>query len=79
MIILALTELEQFQLIESAFRDGLYEVAASQLEEFIKNYPESEYLDRAMVLLGRCYMETKDYDRAQHIFMEFLMWRNQMV
>ena len=48
----------------------LFEKAIEKSAKVIKNYPDSRFVDDAIFLMGRCYFEKGDYDRAIRKFEE---------
>ncbi len=56
----------------SAYNDGLYEVAISQLEDFLELYPGSPYRQQALYYLARSYFELGDYEKAEDYFRKLL-------
>ncbi|MFN7170556.1 MAG: tetratricopeptide repeat protein, partial [Candidatus Omnitrophota bacterium] len=48
-------EEEDFVFASRTFEDKFYEVAAKQLEAFLKKYPESKKASQAHLLLAQCY------------------------
>ncbi|MCM8790506.1 MAG: tetratricopeptide repeat protein [Candidatus Omnitrophica bacterium] len=57
-----------FAYAKKAFNDGLYELSGKRLEEFLRDYPQSELIYEVHSLLGRCYYKTGDFGRALYEF-----------
>jgi len=53
---------------KKAFGDGLYELAETRLEEFLRDYPQTPSLYEAHALLGRCYYKENKFSRALYEF-----------
>ena len=58
-------EYEVFLVGRRTFEDGFYEIAISQLEEYLKNYPRSEWLDEVHLLLGKGYYHSGKFYKAK--------------
>ncbi len=61
-------EIDDFRFAVGLYRDQNYSLARSELQKFLNNYPESDYLDNVRFLLASVYLHEKDYDRAGTIF-----------
>ena len=46
------------------FREGRYENARTDFQNFLKQYPNTEYSDNAQFWIGECYYSQKNYDKA---------------
>lgn len=47
-----------------AFKDGKYEKARGDFQNFLKQYPDTEYSDNAQFWIGECYYFDKKYEKA---------------
>ena len=63
---------DDFAAIEQLLEQGQTEQAVSSLASFIKDYPDSELLDDALVLLGRLQMEQEQYEAAAISFQQIV-------
>ncbi|MBU1124707.1 MAG: tetratricopeptide repeat protein [Candidatus Omnitrophica bacterium] len=57
---------------KKAFDDGFYEVSIGLLDRFLKNYPTSEKLANAELLIGRCFFQQGKYLQALQRFESLL-------
>lgn len=57
-----------FASAEKAFRSGVYDMAQTRLESFLKVYPHTAYLYQAHSLLGQCYYHQNIQARALYEF-----------
>jgi len=46
------------------FKDGNYDKARTDFQNFLSNYPDSEYSDNAQFWIGECYFFEKKYESA---------------
>ena len=46
------------------FREGSYDKARSQFQDFLKNFPNTEYSDNAQFWIGECYYFEGNYEQA---------------
>jgi tol-pal system protein YbgF len=46
------------------FKAGRYEKARTAFQDFLKQYPETEYSDNAQFWIGECYYFEKNYEKA---------------
>ncbi|MBN1474017.1 MAG: tol-pal system protein YbgF [Syntrophaceae bacterium] len=46
------------------FKDGNYSKARTEFQNFLTNYPKSEYSDNAQFWIGECYFFEKKYEQA---------------
>ena len=46
------------------FKAGRYEKARKAFQEFLKQYPKTEYSDNAQFRIGECYYFEKNYEKA---------------
>ena len=58
----------QFILGKKAFNDQFYDVAITQIENYLRKYPAGRYVDEAHILLGQSYFYKKNYTKALHEF-----------
>ncbi|UOD34884.1 tetratricopeptide repeat protein [Deferribacteraceae bacterium V6Fe1] len=54
----------------SAFEDGLYDVAAETLEDFLKSSQDNEKNSYAKYILYRCYLFEKNYEKSLKLIEE---------
>jgi tol-pal system protein YbgF len=45
-------------------KDGKYDRARTEFQNFLKKYPDSEYADNAQFWIGECYFSEEKYDKA---------------
>lgn len=65
-------EAESLFVAQRAFDDGFNDVALSLLERYISNYPGSERVAEAKLLIGRCFFQENRYLEALKQFEELL-------
>ena len=46
------------------FKEGAYEKARVQFQDFLKNFPGTEYSDSAQFWIGECYYVERNYEQA---------------
>ncbi len=46
------------------FKEGSYEKARTQFQDFLKNFPNTEYSDNAQFWIGECYYFDGNYEQA---------------
>ncbi|MDR2861692.1 MAG: tol-pal system protein YbgF [Syntrophobacterales bacterium] len=46
------------------FKDGAYDKARGQFQDFLKNFPGTEYSDSAQFWIGECYYVERNYEQA---------------
>ena len=46
------------------FKEGKYEKARADFQNFLKQYPDTEYSDNAQYWIGECYYFEKNYEKA---------------
>ena len=61
---------EKFNFASKLYEDKLYDVAASQLNEFLKSYPNSPFRMNALTLLGNSYYNLENYNDARRIYFQ---------
>ena len=66
--IAAAGEYDDARVAFGAFADGLYDFAGSELEQFIKHYPDSKMAPRARLVLVLCSLKTNSCIKASHEF-----------
>ncbi|MBM4271368.1 MAG: tol-pal system protein YbgF [Deltaproteobacteria bacterium] len=47
-----------------SFKEGKYEKARDEFQNFLKQYPDAEYSDNAQFWIGECYYFEKQYEKA---------------
>jgi len=63
--------MEADQVYSTVYNDflmGNYDMAIAGFQDFLSNYPDSEYSDNAAYYLGVCYQEAKRYEQAISAF-----------
>lgn len=65
-------EEELFLVAQKAFEDGFYDVAMRYIEQFLKQYPQTDRRIQAQLLLGQCYFFKKQYLKAYEVFQGLL-------
>jgi len=45
-------------------KEGKYDRARTEFQNFLKKYPDSEYADNAQFWIGECYFSEEKYDKA---------------
>jgi len=58
----------EFAFAKKAFNDGFYSLAQENLEDFLRNFPATEHLYEAHLLLGRSLYYQNDLKRAYNEF-----------
>ena len=53
-----------YALAYETFKEGKYEKARSEFQNFLKLYPDSEYSSNAQFWIGECYYFEKKYEKA---------------
>jgi TolA-binding protein len=66
-------EYKDFKFAYSLFEDGMYQLAFSEFQKFIKNYPESKFVEEAHFFSAESMFKLGDYDSALKIYMGFLV------
>ncbi|MEW6669858.1 MAG: tetratricopeptide repeat protein [Thermodesulfobacteriota bacterium] len=59
---------EQFRLGQEAMQRGEYQRAVTELERFLHFFPDDELVPRVRYLIGLCYLQAKQYDKAREVF-----------
>jgi len=54
-------EKELFLVAQKAFDDGFYDVAIRYIDQFMVQYPKTDKLIQAKLLLGQCYFFKNKY------------------
>jgi len=67
-------EADLFSVAQKAFDDGFYDVAIRYINQFLEEYPQSEKLIQAKILLGQCYFFLNQYLKAYDIFQTVLTY-----
>lgn len=65
-------EKELFLIAQRAFDDGFYDVAMRYIDQFLREYPQSDKKVQAGILLGQCYFFKNQYLKAFDIFQPLL-------
>ena len=65
-------EEETLFVAKKAYEDGFYEVSLGMLERFLKNYPDSERIPEAKLLIGECYYHQSRFLEALKQFEDIL-------
>jgi len=53
-----------YALAYETFKEGKYEKASGEFENFLKQYPDTEYSDNAQFWIGECYYFENKYEKA---------------
>jgi tol-pal system protein YbgF len=53
-----------YALAYESFKDGKYEKARTDFQNFLKTYPDTEYSSNAQFWIGECYYFEKKYEKA---------------
>jgi len=51
---------------------ALYESSLKELSKILEFYPESKWVDDALLMMGLCYLRQEDYYKAQRKFLELI-------
>ncbi|PID30102.1 MAG: hypothetical protein CSB55_00320 [Candidatus Cloacimonadota bacterium] len=60
-------EREDIQFINGLYKDGMYDIVERELEDFIKNYPESEQSVSMKFMLAAVYLKENKFKKASKI------------
>lgn len=71
-------EKSAFRYAKLSYEQGYQKTAKSRLQDFINNYPESQYINEAQNLLGGILLNTKNYQRALSIIEQVPDMNEQM-
>jgi len=63
-LMLSLTPVKEFKYAKGLFNDGLYDLAETELVDFINNYPNSIYAPEASVLLVKALNQQGSFEKA---------------
>ncbi len=63
---------ELFSVAQKAFEDGYYDVALRYLEQFFKDFPETNKRPQVNLLIGQCYFFSNQYLKAFDAFQALL-------
>ena len=55
---------QQYSLAYDLFKDGQYAKARGEFQNFLKNFPNTEYSDNAQFWIGECYFFEGSYEQA---------------
>lgn len=58
---------EQFRLGQEAMEKGEYQRAVTELERFLHFFPQDELVPKVRTLIGLCYLQAKQYEKAREI------------
>ncbi len=64
LLMLALNPVKEFKYAKGLFNDGLYDLAETELVDFINNYPNSIYAPEASVLLVKALNQQGSFEKA---------------
>ncbi|OGX07819.1 MAG: hypothetical protein A2Z88_08630 [Omnitrophica WOR_2 bacterium GWA2_47_8] len=67
-------ENELFFVAQKAFEDGFYDISINYITQFLQEYPTSNKLVKAKILLGQCYYFKLQYLKAYETFQELLQY-----
>ena len=59
---------EQFRLGQEAMQKGEYQRAVTELERFLHFFPQDELVPKVRALIGLCYLQAKQYEKAREVF-----------
>jgi len=59
-----------YQYAEKLYKDGLYDVATEQYQQYLTEYPRGSYRPQAALHLGEAYFELGKYDAARKAFQQ---------
>ena len=62
-----------FSFAEHLLRDGMYDLASSQLQLYIENHPDSPRTPDAFLLLADAYVESESFARAADTYQGFII------
>lgn len=68
--LLPANEIDDFRFALGLYSDQNYRLARSELEKFIRQYPESPFLNNARFLLANIHLNDGSYEQALEIFSE---------
>lgn len=54
------------------FKERKYQAAAARFEGLLENFPEQEEQDKTLYLLGKCYLELRQPEKAREIFQKII-------
>ncbi len=66
-------EYKDFKFAYSLFEDGMYQLAFSEFQKFIKNYPDSKFIEEAHFFSAESMFKLGDHDSALKIYMGLLV------
>jgi tetratricopeptide (TPR) repeat protein len=64
LLILSLNPVNEFKYAKGLFEDGLYDLAETELIDFVNNYPKSIYATEASVLLVKTLNQQGSFEKA---------------
>lgn len=67
-----LQEMRDFKFAYSLFEDGMYQLAFTEFQKFIKNYPESKFVEEAQFFSAESMFKLGEYDSALKIYISIL-------
>lgn len=62
----------RFMLALAYGKSGSYEKSKEGLEKFIRDYPQSEYMDKVLYCLGLAELHLKDYEKAKQTLTDLI-------
>ncbi|MBN1970009.1 MAG: tetratricopeptide repeat protein [Candidatus Delongbacteria bacterium] len=65
-------KLKEKRLESSSSVDDFYEKSIKELSKILEFYPESDWVDDALLLMGRCYYRLRSYERSERKYIELL-------
>lgn len=71
------TETEDFRFINGLYSDHNYDMAMGEIQNYIRTYPQGQYVAHAQFLLANIYMEQQKYDLAEGILRELYLNNRQ--
>src|SRR5450432_2660566 len=67
----SIKESEQLDFAQGLLSRGMYDMAISQYQKFISDYPHSPSLQEAYLSLGEGYFLSQDFNKAVDVFNQF--------
>ena len=69
----AQAEERQLRFVWGLYKDGMYDLALTQIEQFLKAYPDSPRRPEALYLKAECLYQTKKYWTAALSFQQVVL------
>ncbi len=66
------TEKQDYAFATGLYRDGQYNLALQQFNAFLKNHPDTRYVEEITFLSGECFLQEKMYDSALSDYQKIL-------